>query len=185
MSEMTWFNPPPRCEGDPATGTLRVWPAEKTDFWRTTHYGFEADSGHFLQRPVHGDFVMHTHVAWAPAHQYDQAGLMVRVSPTCWLKTAVEFEPEGPSRLGAVVTNAGLSDWSTQDVPTGLRALWLRVRREGRDYWVEAGPDGQHWSQLRLARLHADDGGEVQAGLYACSPRGAGFVAAFSGFGIV
>jgi regulation of enolase protein 1 (concanavalin A-like superfamily) len=117
-------------------------------------------------------------------HQYDQAGLMVRVSPGCWLKTSVEHEPEGPSRLGAVVTNHGYSDWSTQAFPSGPGEVWLRVRREGDDYLVESSRDGGRWEQLRVAHLHEGRGQPVLAGLYACSPRGAGFRAEFDRFAI-
>lgn len=47
-----------------------------------------------------------------------QAGLMVLLSPSCWLKTSVEHGGQGrPSQLGVVATNAGYSDWSTMDVP--------------------------------------------------------------------
>ena len=64
---------------------------------------------------------------------------MVRLSPECWLKTSVEFEPGEPSRLGAVITNHGWSDWSTQDLDPALaRDVAFRVTRRGADYLVEA-----------------------------------------------
>src|SRR5262249_41045207 len=91
----------------------------------------------------------------------------------------VEYELDGPSRLGAVVTNYGYSDWSTQAFPPGPGAVWLRVRREGDDYLVDASRDGRVWEQIRLAHLHEGRGAAVACGLYACSPRGAGFVAEF------
>ena len=177
-----WCNPPVRAELE--TSRLVVASAAGTDFWQRTHYGFRADNGHFLFAAWAGDFVLTTTVRFCPVHQYDQAGLMVRLSPACWLKTSVEFEPDRPSRLGAVVTNHGWSDWSTQDVPHGLDAIALRVRREGADYIVEhaaadrGGPPD--WSQMRIAHLAEDEGsGPVRCGLYACSPKGAGFVAEF------
>ena len=116
-----------------------------------------------------------------PLNQYDQAGLMVRVDADCWLKTAVEFEPEGPSRLGAVVTNGGWSDWSTQDVePEAGRHAAYRVTLTGAELLVEARlGDDTPWSQIRLARLHAGGKGPVLAGLYACSPKEDGFAATF------
>jgi regulation of enolase protein 1 (concanavalin A-like superfamily) len=110
-------------------------------------------------------------------HQYDQAGVMVRASPSCWLKSSVEYEPAGPSRLGAVATNHGYSDWSTQSFASGPGEVWLRLRREGDDYIVEASADGKGWEQIRLAHLH--EGQVVACGLYACSPKGAGFAAEF------
>ena len=55
------------------------------------------------------------------------------------------------------------------------------MRREGQDYVVDASADGREWEQIRMARLHDDRPDlEVTAGLYACSPKGAGFVAEFA-----
>jgi len=173
----TWHCEPARwAVGD---GRLRVEPEAGTDFWQRTHYGFRADNGHALLAQVVGDFVVSTHVRFHPVHQYDQAGLLVRISPSCWLKTSVEYEPGPAGRLGAVVTNEAYSDWSTQ--PFEGREVWLRVRRESQDYLVEAARDGREWEQIRMARLHEDRAGlAVGCGLYACSPKGGGFAAEFT-----
>jgi regulation of enolase protein 1 (concanavalin A-like superfamily) len=176
---LRWHCEPARWSVRPEGRCLRVEPEAATDFWQKTHYGFAADNGHFLSAEVGGDFVLTAHVRFQPVHQYDQAGLMVRVSPSCWLKASVEYEPAGPSRMGAVVTNYAYSDWSTQGFPSGPGDVWLRIRREGDDYLVEAARDGRSWEQLRLAHLHEGRGMKVRCGLYACSPRGAGFVAEF------
>ncbi len=176
---LRWHCEPARWSVGGAGRCLRVEPNGGTDFWQRTHYGFERDDGHFLFAPVAGDFVLATAVRFHPAHQYDQAGLMVRVSPACWLKTSVGYEPAGPSRLGAVVTNSAYSDWSTQAFPPGPGAVSLRVRREGDDYLVETSSDGSRWEQIRVAHLHEGRGQAVMAGLYACSPTGAGFQAEF------
>lgn len=180
---LQWFHPPQGWRIRDAS--LVVSPDAETDYWQRTHYGFQADNGHLLYVETREDFVLSTRVRFEPAHQYDQAGLMVRISPQCWLKTSVEYEPDGPNLLGAVVTNGGYSDWSTQDFPKQMRALTLRVRREGGDYIVEytldeaQGPAGR-WTQIRLARLLEDDGqAPILCGLYACSPKGAGFTASF------
>jgi uncharacterized protein len=181
---LTWLNEPAHWQTGPAG--LVIHPDAKTDFWQRTHYGFRADSGHFLYTETEGDFVLTTHVKFSPLHQYDQAGLMVRLSPDCWLKTSVEFEPDGPSKLGVVVTNSGYSDWSTQSFPFGQWEVSLRIRREKNDYLVEY-LDNQpttflpeNWVQLRMAHLLEDDGVQpVRCGLYACSPIAAGYRAEF------
>lgn len=178
---LAWFHPPRAWSINSAARTLVVEPEAKTDYWQKTHYGFEADNGHFLYAAIEGDFILTTTVRFYPVHQYDQAGVMVRISPDCWLKTSVEYEPEGPNRLGAVVTNHGYSDWSTQDFPADRQEVSLRIRREGSDYLVEYTdrPD-QGWVQMRMAHLHEDRAGlAVLCGLYACSPTGAGYRAEF------
>ncbi|MDZ4783727.1 MAG: DUF1349 domain-containing protein [Planctomycetia bacterium] len=179
--QLRWFCEPARWSIVPARRCLRVETEGGTDYWQKTHYGFSADNGHFLFAECNGDFIATTLVAFQGVHQYDQAGLMVRISPSCWLKTSVEYEPHGPSRLGAVVTNAGYSDWSTQDIPSDVGQMWLRIRREESDYFVEASRDGASWSQLRVAHLHEDRAGAaVACGPYACSPKAAGFAAEFA-----
>lgn len=175
---LVWFEPPPRFETGP--GGLCLATAAETDFWQGTHYGFRVDNGHALLAEVAGSFVLETRVRTAPVHQYDQAGLMVRVSSACWLKTSVEFEPGEPSRLGAVITNRGWSDWSTRDLePEQGQDVVFRITRRGGDVLVEAAPADERLSQIRLGRLHDTGTGPILAGLYACSPKAAGFEARF------
>ena len=157
---------------------ITVTPDAQTDFWQRTHYGFRADNGWFQPMPAPDNFTLQVRVDVEPQHQYDQAGLMVRISPDCWLKTSVEFELAGPNRLGAVVTNGGYSDWSTQDFDRTIRTYWLRIERDGADYMIFSSLNGADWSQIRVA--HLVETGDVQCGIYACSPKAAGLVAHFS-----
>ena len=178
-SRLRWLNPPPKWSiGDSA---LIVETGGKTDFWQRTHYGFRADSGHFLFTDTASDFDCTTEVRFRGVHQYDQAGLMVRVSPDCWLKTSVEYEPEGPARLGAVVTNHGYSDWSTQNIDRDTSRMWFRIVCAGPEFTVliKVSGDGS-WTQIRMGRLlecRPDD--SVSVGIYACSPTAAAYTPAF------
>ena len=189
---LRWLHEPPAGHVALARSALVLRTDAPTDYWQKTHYDFVADNGHFLGAEVAQDFVLTTRVRFAPVHQYDQAGLMVRVSSECWLKTSVEFEPDDPARLGAVVTNAGYSDWSTQDFPGSSggqqeNVVSFRIERAGPDYTVffsldpsDGSVGASSWTQIRLARLlDAPAGTPVQAGLYACSPKGRGYVAEF------
>jgi regulation of enolase protein 1 (concanavalin A-like superfamily) len=170
-----WFNEPKNwaIEG----GKLVVYP-EKSDFWSKTHYGFSFDNGHCLLYRMKGDFVLATKVRFSPQHQYDQAGLMVRISKECWLKTSVEFEDEHLSRLGVVVTNSGYSDWSTQDFGPMINEIELKVEKRGQDAVVAFKTEQTNWSQMRIAHLH-QQADLIQCGLYACCPVDTGFRAEF------
>ncbi|GAB4374870.1 MAG: DUF1349 domain-containing protein [Elainellaceae cyanobacterium] len=181
---LQWYCPPQRWSI--ANGCLVIEPDAQTDYWQKTHYGFAVDNGHFLYLPVDGDFVLSTQVRFYPVHQYDQAGLMVRFSADRWLKTSVEFEPDEPDRLGAVVTRHGYSDWSTQNYPYDSKQLALRIRREADDYIVEYAKaiasdteSEKHWTQIRMAHLENPEQLPIQCGVYACSPKGSGFRAEF------
>jgi len=180
-----WLREPASCSSDPATQSLTIRTTETSDFWQRTHYGFRADTGHLLWTSAAQDFAMEVEVRMQPLHQYDQAGLMVRLSPDCWLKTSVEYEGGRPNRLGCVVTNRGYSDWSTEDIPATISEFALRVTRHGADYLVEARLPGGPWTQLRITHLHEDTGSSaVQCGIYLCSPREPGFTATFRGFSL-
>ena len=178
--QLRWLNPPPSWSVDSSLPALVVQPATPTDFWQETHYGFRADNGHFLFTEVTGDFTITTKVRFHPVHQYDQAGLMVRVGPLCWIKTSVEHEPHGPARLGVVVTNHGFSDWSVQDFPRATHEVCLRIRKEAADFIVEfAANEPAGWNQMRIAHLNIENNAPLACGLYACSPKGDGFRAEF------
>jgi len=177
---LRWLNPPPNWTVDSSLPALIVHPAAPTDFWQETHYGFRADNGHFLFTEIPGDFTITTKVRFHPVHQYDQAGLMIRLGPSCWIKTSVEHEPEGPARLGAVVTNYGFSDWSVQSFPRETCEVCLRIRKEAFDFIVEfASDEVSDWSLMRVAHLHLESAAPLACGLYACSPKGDGFRAEF------
>ena len=184
--QLAWLNEPENWSIDTAARRLVVWPGAETDFWQKTHYGFVADSGHFLYAPVSGDFTMTAEIFFHPSHQYDQAGLMVRFSSECWLKTSVEYEPDGASKLGVVATSGGFSDWSLQDFPRERSSVELRLRRTAGDFMVDfrEGADTD-WTMIRMAHLAGVERQDALCGLYACSPKTAGFRAEFAGLRIV
>jgi regulation of enolase protein 1 (concanavalin A-like superfamily) len=84
-----WFNEPPNWQIE--NRKLIISPG-KSDFWCRTHYDFTFDNGHCLFHKTSSDFILRTKLNFFPKHQYDQAGLMVRINPDFWLKTSVEFE---------------------------------------------------------------------------------------------
>jgi regulation of enolase protein 1 (concanavalin A-like superfamily) len=177
-SRLRWHSQPKGARLSVAGLTLET--AAGSDFWQRTHYGFQVDSGHALLLPVTGDFQLETALTFEPVHQYDQAGLYVRLSERCWLKTSIEFEGAEPSRLGSVVTNQGWSDWATQDIANTVRHAAYRVTRRSGDYLIEYRSTPSTFTQIRIAHLIEDDGlNPIFAGLYACSPKGAGFRAHF------
>jgi regulation of enolase protein 1 (concanavalin A-like superfamily) len=52
IQQMTWLNEP--ASSSRAGEGLRVRARPKTDFWRTTFYGYVTDNGHFLHKSVAG-----------------------------------------------------------------------------------------------------------------------------------
>ena len=175
---MDWYNEPPMWTVDDSTITVKSGP--KTDFWRTTHYGFIRDNGHFYCLPVAGDFLVEAKVSGAYMSLYDQAGLMVRVDEANWIKCGIEFV-DGVQQVSAVVTRE-YSDWSVAPLPDNPVALWLRLTRRGAAIQISYALDGVHYQMLRLAYLTPAQ--TMSVGLMCASPDGAGFPVTFEGLTI-
>src|SRR5205823_1086191 len=100
----------------------------KTDYWRKTFYDFVTDNGHFFFLPVIGDFALESCVAGKYGALYDQAGLMVRIDSSNWLKCGLELV----DHIGhaSVVLTREFSDWSTIRGITTREPLWWRIVRK-------------------------------------------------------
>lgn len=157
-------------------GDLRVTAVEGSDAWRTTSYGFVHDSEHALLAPFAQDSAMEVEFTAAFSHQFDQAGVFVRVDEATWIKAGVEFA-DGLPQLGAVVTR-GKSDWSVAPVPDWLdRRVLIRVSRTGDALTIRASVDGGDLRLVRVAPLDAD--AVVQAGPLICAPTRSGLTVPF------
>jgi uncharacterized protein len=163
---LEWLNEPARWSGSLDALTVECEPG--TDFWRTTHYGFVRDSGHFAYEPL-GDSVA-VRFRGDFAAQYDQAGLMLRIDGEHWIKAGLELD--GQLWLSVVVTN-GVSDWSQQPAPPPDADGWYDIRavREGDSVQILCGDQ-----PVRLAPFPE---GELQSGPMCAAPKGSGFSARF------
>lgn len=177
---MNWLNPP--AVWSEASGITRIETLQGTDFWRHTHYGFVRESGHFRYREIRGDFSASVSVKAKYQVKYDQAGLMLRLNSSRWIKAGIEIAND-QLNFCVVVTN-DWSDWSlvpltdaTHDVDVAIhilriaRTVTVRYRLNGGD--------------LRLARVAAFTCEEVtEVGIMCCSPERGGFQAEFRNFDV-
>ncbi|MEV6206964.1 DUF1349 domain-containing protein [Kitasatospora sp. NPDC051914] len=172
-----WFNPPESAvrDGDALVVTTR----ERSDFWRTTGYGFVRDDGHALLAPLPDGTAAEVTFLAAFDALYDQAGLMVRVDERTWTKAGVEMS-DGVPHLGAVVTR-DVSDWSLAPVPDWHgRLVTVRASRSGDALTVRARCEDGPWRLVRYAPL--DPGAAALAGPFCCSPERKGLRVRFTAF---
>ncbi|HUG62879.1 MAG TPA: DUF1349 domain-containing protein [Methylomirabilota bacterium] len=177
LDEARWLNPPADSRRT-TDGGLTVTTAERTDFWRSTHYGFIRDNGHFLGAPAKGDFT--AEVAFEADYRtlYDQAGLMLRIDEATWIKAGIEYSDEA-TNFSVVVTRER-SDWSVNRRPRVTGVQQLRLTRIGSAVLVQA-LDGQgRWDLLRLADF--PDTPDVTVGVMACTPERTGLQVTFKRF---
>ena len=171
-----WLNEPP--SWTLADGRLEMTTGLKTDFWQGTWYGFQRDDGHSLLVPAEGDFTACVTFDCDYEHLYDQAGLMVRLDATRWIKLGIEYA-EGATNFSIVVTD-GRSDWSVVGRARTCGPQSVRITRRG-DAALAQFLDGEAgWTLLRLCPF--PDDARVMVGPMACSPQRAGFIARFTGF---
>jgi len=173
---MTWLNEPRKWKFD--NQRLTVVADSGSDFWRKTHYGFIRDTGHFFYEAVSGDFQVETEFSGEYAKLYDQAGLMVRLDETIWLKTGIEYL-NGVHCVSAVVTR-DYSDWSVlpfRDYPGSLR---LRLKRQGGSVTIEYFAPGAGWVMFRTT--HLSPAATLAVGRTVAAPDGPGFEVVFSEF---
>ena len=168
-----WLNEPTWHAGE---DELEMHAVEGSDLWQHTSYGFVRDSGHALLHPVGPGQACEVDLLANMSEQFDQAGLLVRVNPTLWLKTGLELADESLG-VSAVLTN-GRSDWSTSPADEWM-GTWVRFRVSvGRDsLTVRVRPEGGEWRLVRLVPFMPS--GPIRVGPYSCSPSRAGYVARF------
>ena len=176
FASSSWLNEPAHwgLEG----GRLRVVTDARTDFWRETHYGFTRDSGHFFGREIAGPFTAQLRMRARYEALYDQAGIMVRLDETRWIKAGIEWSDDAP-RLGSVLT-LGRSDWATGPFDGDPADFWLRVTVAAGVIRVQVSHDGLRWPLLRLAAF--PDAPAYRVGPMCCTPERAGLAVEFSDF---
>ncbi len=178
FEECKWLNPPQQWSANKTH--LNVTTDAKTDFWRETHYGFIRESGHFMAHTVNGDCTAQIRLRADYTHLYDQAGLMLRVDESHWIKTGIEFS-DGKHALSTVVTS-GKSDWSIGKLEGDPGDVQLRVTVSNGTVRIQASTDGNRWLVFRLLPFDVSAGYSI--GPMCCSPERAGFKVAFSEFSI-
>jgi regulation of enolase protein 1 (concanavalin A-like superfamily) len=171
---LKWFNEPSRWEVQP-DGAIELNTSPKTDFWQITHYDFVRDNGHFYYEEVEGDFIAEVKILGKYQDLYDQAGLMVRLDASNWLKCGIEFV-DGLQKVSAVNTR-DFSDWSVVPIGENPPAIYLRVIRERETLEAHYSFDGENYTLLRLGYLKP--GHKLMVGVMAASPDGGGFPVRF------
>ncbi|MCO6055577.1 DUF1349 domain-containing protein [Pseudomonas sp. MOB-449] len=171
-----WHNEP--VQWSISEQVLKVTTDANTDFWRETHYGFTRDTGHFFSTRAGQSFTAQVRISARFEELYDQAGLMVRVSESKWIKVGVEINDE-ELVVSTVLTN-GVSDWATSSLPGSPRDIWLRVTVDAGAMRVQVSTDGIRWPLVRLAPFPIADAYLV--GPMCCTPERAGLEVCFSDF---
>ena len=151
-----------------------------TDHWQLTYYLFQNDNAPTLLFKTKEEFFSFSvKTEFNSKRRFDQCGVAIYQDSDNWCKASIEYENEEFQRLGSVVTNNGYSDWATVDIPATQKYMYYRLSRRRDDFCFESSLDGVHYKQMRIFHLFKG-AGEIQVGLYACSPEDSSFTATFS-----
>ena len=151
-----------------------------TDLWQRTYYHFRNDNAPVLQISTNEKFFSFiVKTEFQSKKRYDQCGVVMYLESENWLKCSIEYENERFQHLGSVATNMGYSDWATTAIDASIKSMWYRFSRRGDDYCIECSTDGINYSQMRICHMWKAYG-EIQFGIYACSPEDSSFKAIFT-----
>ena len=152
----------------------------KTDLWQRTYYHFRNDNAPVLQTKTSEQFFSFVvKTEFESKHRFDQCGVVMYLDSENWLKASIEYENEKFQHLGSVVTNSGFSDWATTEIDATVKSMWYRFSRRQDDFCLECSEDGKVFKQMRVCHV-AKATGEIQFGIYACSPEDSSFRAVFT-----
>jgi regulation of enolase protein 1 (concanavalin A-like superfamily) len=176
--------------------SLQVEANENSDFWQNTCYGFQHDNGHFLNlipRFEPNTAMETTFQLDHFTHQFDQAGLMIRLDANHWIKCGIELS-DGILQLGAVVTHNGQSDWSVGPANDwNGKLITIRMSRDNRDSITirakasnsSSSKDTAVETPWRLVRVAFFPHQAIpQGGIFLCAPTRSGFKVVFTKFEI-
>ena len=175
---MKWFHEPRKWTLTKNQLIINTEPV--TDFWRTTFYGYVTDNGHFYYQDQTGDFEAKVKIVGGYRDLYDQAGLMIRIDSTNWIKSGAEFV-NGTVHISAVFTRQ-FSDWSVITLVDSPEAIWLKLVRKNDSIELSYSLNGIAYTLQRLGYFPSKV--KVQIGLMAASPTGKGFGVTFENFEI-
>ncbi|MFS8124662.1 DUF1349 domain-containing protein [Rhizobium sp. BR 250] len=178
FEKCVWHNEPQ--QWSLSDGVLQLTTDKNSDFWRETYYGFTRDSGHFFGRQWQGDFTASLRVQGNYEELYDQAGIMVRIDGSRWIKAGIELS-DGAACIGSVLT-VDRSDWSTTAYSGDPRDLYLRVTVADGVLRLQTSGDGIRWPLLKLCPF--PEAQFYQVGPMCCTPEREGLEVTFSEFHI-
>jgi regulation of enolase protein 1 (concanavalin A-like superfamily) len=171
-----WLNEPSKWSVD--GNEVFVDANAQTDFWSITDYGYVRDNGHVYGETVSTDFKLTVRVEADYVSQYDQAGAVVRVDESRWVKTGVELF-EGKLRFSTVFTS-GHSNWMIADLPEGFKYLNLSLERQADAVHISYSTDE---NPLQFASVgYVEPGAPALAGVMCACPQGEGFSVHFSDY---
>lgn len=175
---MEWYNKPSdwKIEGNEIIVTAR----ENTDFWRKTEYGYICDNGHFYYQPVKGNFCVEVNVKGEYKEQYDQAGLMVRLNETHWLKCGIELI-DGVKHFITVMTK-DYSDVSLIPISEDNDWIGMRILRRKDVLDVFYSFDLSHYTPFR--KTHFTSAETTDVGIMCASPTKGNFTTIFKEFNL-
>lgn len=139
--------------------SLSIQPPAKKDFWSKTFYTptlIKSDASALLgQVPLHREATVSIDFELTAVSQFDQAGLLIYIDDTHWVKCGIEY-CDGVPRLSVVVCN-DFSDWSTQTWPSFSARIKVHKILQSDSIVIEAAPlDTSQFQFVRIAHLNHD-----------------------------
>lgn len=179
---MYWENKPETCSVKGTSVTMRA-NGEKY-LWGDSH-DFDVDFpySHFYCRYIAGNFSTETTVLLTDNWKYGNAGLLIRLSQSNWIKLYVGKEMD-VLRLNTVYAgDVTHIDYATAPLCTGRNKIWLRISCNNGALRLSYSANGRAYETVRILNMPAGYT-SAQVGLMADAPMSTGFDASFEAFSV-
>jgi len=174
---LRWLNEPDKWKhkGD----DIKVTCPMETDFWRGTLHGFIKDDAPFYWMYAENDFDARLSLKGKFKYLYDQAGLMLRIDESNWIKLGICHYRD--QLYVSCCFTRGKSDWSTHRLPKiKIDKFHVWAKRKGKVIDCYYSLDNENWIHIR--RGYFSDKPKIRVGMMCAAPESAGFKVTFSDF---
>ena len=172
IRNFNWVNEPKNVEF--IEKGLLITTKPQTDFWQNSSFNISKDDGHFFACIKEGDFVISAKWFFERTLESAQCGIMVKSDAKNWIKVGILPTADGKVQIGVVVANDGVCDWSINDLSDDVNSVQFKIKRKGSNFIVYYSADDKLFRQIRLVN-HLRIRQVIDAGAYACSPKGDSF----------
>lgn len=177
LDRMNWINEPESWSIDsPSQMTMQV--TEKTDAWSLLPHWFKINDVPFYYGEYSGDFEVKVNFSGNYKTKYDQAGLMLLIDSSNWIKAGIEYV-DGVYNISAVTTHKK-SDWSMLGLKKAPKSVWLKIVKIADEVLLSYSLDNKEYTIFRTTWI--DEHAFIKVGMTAASPGGDGFKAVFKDF---
>lgn len=152
--------------------------------WGDSHeFDFDFPHSHFYYRNIAGNFTAQTTVLLTDNWKSGNAGLLIKLSQSNWIKLYIGKETDGLRLNTVYASDAEHIDYATAPLRAEGNKIWLQVSCNKGTLRLKYSTNGRTYETVRILNMPASYK-TAQVGLMADAPMSVGFDASFENLSI-